>query len=67
MDAPKYRQYTLRSGKHEVVCWLQHGPALHVRRRLTLKGDPRVWEIVARHAPLLDEPPDKAWKVGGLL
>lgn len=68
----RYRQYKLATGAQadgsgtEMVCWLKHGPALTRGRRITLKGDDRVWTIVERYAPLLDAPPEKEWHVGGL-
>ncbi len=69
-DPARYRQFKLTSeqgdGCAELVCWMKHGPALHVGRRLTLKGDARVWTIIERYAPLLDAPPEKEWHVGGL-
>lgn len=62
----RYRQYDLESGDARMTCWLKHGPALHVGRRLTLVGDDRVWTIRNRYATLFTAPPQKDWKVGGL-
>lgn len=66
-----YRQFDLRHDDTRMTCWL-----LATDRRLrpgvlvTLKNDPveqRHWEVIRVSQHSQEQPPDKRWKVGGLL
>jgi hypothetical protein len=74
-----YRQFMLHSdGGFELICWLKDDARLTRGRGLTLKGDstlarhlsggpPRSWYVMERYETLLAKPPEKKWKVGGLV
>lgn len=64
-----YRQYELKQGQSRMTCWLQSAKKLAVGTKLTLHGDaPRGWWTVIANAKIeLPTPPDRRWKVGGLV
>lgn len=67
-EQAKYRQFQLTApGYVTLICWLRDERALQVGRRLRLKDDGRIWTIAVRYEQTLDTPPQKDWKVGGLL
>lgn len=62
-----YRQYQLRSGPTATVTWLDSKTDLRIGQRLTLKHSPeRLWTITGISSMMLEHPPRKDWKVGGL-
>ena len=63
-----YRQYDLRSDDARLTAWLDDA-SLRVGTLVVLRGDEheRWWEVVRRHDPVLSQPPEKRWRVGGLL
>jgi hypothetical protein len=64
----RYRQFDLVTDSGaELVCWLRDDRRLTRGRRITLRGDDRVWRIRASYSILLDEPPHQDWQVGGIL
>jgi hypothetical protein len=62
-----FRQVELRSGDDRLTCWLEEQPGLKERARLTLKGDARTWTVEHIFSMRLERPPQKDWKVGGLV
>lgn len=64
-----YRQFDLRSDDHRLTCWLESDARLRPGVLVTLKGDldERHWEIVRASQMQLADPPEKRWRVGGLL
>ena len=63
-----YKQYELRDGDSRMTCWLKEAPAVKAGSLITLKHEPdRWWEVVAVHGPKQHEPPERFWKVGGIL
>lgn len=62
-----YRQFDLVTGKTHLRTWLEDDRRLKIGARLTLKGDSDIWTITARWPQVVDEPPAKDWKVGGLV
>lgn len=64
-----YRQFDLRSDDHRLTCWLEDEARLRPGVLVTLKGDTeeRHWEIVRASSTRLATPPDRRWRVGGLL
>lgn len=67
-----YRQFDLQSGNAFMTCWLKcdgtDGAKLREGVRLTLKHDPeRTWSVVAMRSQIQREPPNRFWKIGGLV
>lgn len=66
-----YRQFVLRAdGNYYLTCWLKDDHRLQLGTSLTLKDDPlpeRQWRVWERYSKSLDAPPERKWKVGGLL
>ena len=63
-----YQQYDLQSGHIRTVGWLEWKHPLKRGTMLTLKhsGD-QVWTVTSVHREVRDTPPDRTWKVGGLV
>ena len=67
-----YRQFDLRTDDRRVTCWLKWDGELQTRLRpgalVTLKHEPDTWWSVERmYDPVLRTPPERFWKVGGLM
>lgn len=65
-----YRQYELRSDDHRLTCWLESDHRLTTGTLLTLKNHPepeRHWEVVRVSGWTFSDPPERRWKVGGLM
>jgi hypothetical protein len=63
-----YRQFELRHDDQRLTCWLEDDARLRPGTLVALKGDEeRHWEITRASQMRLDAPPDRRWKVGGLL
>lgn len=64
-----YRQYDLRSDDHRLTCWLEVDHRVRVGTLLTLKEDSedRHWEVLRVSQMEVTAPPEKRWRVGGLL
>lgn len=50
-----------------MICWVDKHPDLRAGKRITLKGITGMWDVKKVWKVELDAPPDKSWKVGGLL
>lgn len=62
-----YRQFTLKRGDTYRVCWLADDQRLKIGTSLTLKhDDDQQWSVDSKSDVILNHPPDKRWKVGGL-
>lgn len=65
-----YRQFQLRHDDTRMTCWLLATDArLRPGALVTLKGDPqeRHWEVTHISQMTLESPPEKRWRVGGLM
>lgn len=63
-----YRQYELKTDDRRLTCWLKEAPAVKVGSLITLKHEPDVWwEVLAVSSVRQHEPPERFWKVGGLV
>jgi hypothetical protein len=65
-----YRQFQLRSDDRRMICWLYADDArVKPGALVRLKGDTenKWWEILEAFTTRLDAPPEKRWRVGGLL
>ncbi len=60
-----YRQYELEHNGRVRVCWLDM-TTLKRGQRVTLKKEERIWTIVRAYDRVMDAPPLKTWRVGGL-
>lgn len=68
-ELPSYRQYLLRSGDSELVCWLKDHPAKPIKEGtwITLKEIPdRQWHVIEKYNQVLNKHPSQRWQVGGL-
>jgi hypothetical protein len=68
----KYRQFALQAGVSRLVTWLEDDKRLKVGARLTLAKGPAadeatVWTVAQRYSEVRDVPPNRDWKVGGLV
>lgn len=62
-----FKQYLLRHDDHRLTCWLEVDTRVRVGSLITLKNDDRVWEVLHASSITLPTPPEKRWRVGGLL
>lgn len=63
-----FRQYDLRSDDDFMTCWLEDDARIRVGSLVALKGNEgKWWEIKRVYRTALSSPPERRWKVGGLL
>jgi len=62
-----FRQYVLSNGNRRRVGWLNREPALKRGMRVVLKGDLRLWTVEHAGTVTLTTPPERTWKVGGVI
>ena len=56
-----YKQVLLIHDNRHLTCWLPVDGRVKVGVRLTLKGMPEIWKVVAIYTIIIDAPPDMSW------
>lgn len=57
-----YKQYKLKSGNSIMITWLPtHPKKVTVGKKIILKGDDVLWEIIEEYDITVDKPPHQDW------